>query len=291
MEPGKKLDILKGSLESGVIDKKEYEKWKEKLEPDAKEFDKSQKSEISGNLENSKNFQSKAEELAKEPEEAPKKSSEIVLIASIILIVLLFAAIFAYSILNKPKPQTIEDLHVLNLKGKLKPEQGYVYKGVYSFVTFDNVWYTQLTSPKGTKIYDLALRYSPKDLKDIIIEGKLDGKFFDNHDEFYVTFNPTGKEFSYVGLAVADFNTHMSKVFEKKPIAACDRNETEPCKERPIVTCEDADKLVLYIKESSRFRTYYNSNCIVVEGSGFDLVKGVDRVLYNLYNLMKQEEA
>ena len=134
------------------------------------------------------------------------------------------------------------------------------------------------------------MRYSPNDLKDIVIEGSLDESLFNNLGEFYVTFNPTGKEFSYVGLAVADFNTHMSKVFEKKPIAACDRNETEPCKTRPIVTCEDSGKLVLYIKESERFRAYYNSNCIVVEGSGFDLVKGVDRILYNLYSIMEQEE-
>ena len=57
------------------------------------------------------------------------------------------------------------------------------------------------------------------------------------------------------------------------------------------MTCEDVGKLVLYIKESDRFRTYYNNNCIVVEGNGFDLVKGVDRVLYNLYGIMKQEEV
>ena len=272
MEPRKQLEILKGSFESGIIDKEEYEKWKEKLEPDVKEFDK------------------KIEEINKEPEEGPK-SSEKSLIVVVSAIVLLFAAIFAFSIFNKQQPKTLEDLHVLNLKGELKPEQGYVYKGVYSFVTLDDLWYTQLTSPKGTKIYSLALRYSPKDLKDIVIEGSLDKDFFNSKNEFFVTFNPTGREFSYIGLAVADFNTHMSKVFEKKPIAACDRNETEPCRNRPIVTCEDKDKLVLYIQESDLFRTYYNDNCIVVEGNGFDLVKGVDRILYNLYNVMEQEEV
>lgn len=273
-EPRKKLEVLKGSLESGIIDKEEYDKWREKLEPDVNEFDK------------------KVEDLKKiDAQEESPKSSEKALIISIAVIVFLFISIVAYSILNKPQPKTLEDLHILNLKGKLKPSQGYVYKGVYSFIKLDNLWYTQLNSPKGTKIYSLALRYSPKDLKDIVIEGSLDSEFFNNKSEFFVTFNPTGNEFSYVGLAVADFNTHMSKVFEKKPIAACDRNETESCKNRPIVTCENFDKLVLYIKESERFRAYYNSNCIIVEGKGFDLVKGVDRVLYNLYSIMEQEEV
>ena len=148
----------------------------------------------------------------------------------------------------------------------------------------------QLKSPKGTKEYSMAMRYSPKDLANISIEGRLDSKIFDNSTDFYVTFNPTGKSLSYVGLAVADFDTHMAKVFEKEPVAACDRNETEPCQSRPIVTCSDGDRLVLYIKESDRSRVYYNSNCIVVEGNGFDLVRGVDRVLYNLYNIMGQQE-
>lgn len=273
-DPRKKLDVLKGSFESGIITQKEYEKWKEILEPDVKELDKN------------------IEEMNKaDAQKEPEKSSEKTLIISIAIIVLLLIFILAFSILNKPQPKTLEDLHVLNLKGKLRPSQGYVYKGVYSFITLDNLWYTQLTSLKGTKIYSLALRYSPKDLKDIVIEGNLNNNFFNNQSKFYNTFNPTGKELSYVSLAIADFSTHMSKVFEKEPIGACDRNETEPCKTRPIVTCEDTDKLVLYIKESERFRTYYNNNCIVVEGQGFDLVKGVDRILYNLYNIMEQEEA
>jgi len=273
-DPKKKLEVLKGSFESGIIDKEEYEKWKEKLEPDVIEFDRK--------IEDINN---------QDTQEQTKKSSDKALIISIVVIALLLISIISYSILNKPEPKTLEDLHVLNLKGKLKPEQGYVYKGIYSFINFENLWYTQLKSPKGTKVYSMALRYSPRDLKDIVIEGALNTEFFNNQSEFFVTFNPIGTDFSYVGLAVADFDTHMIKVFEKKPIAACDRNETEVCKTRPIVTCDDTDKLVLYIKESERFRTYYNNNCIVVEGNGFDLVKGVDRVLYNLYNIMGQEEV
>lgn len=276
MNPKKKLDILKGSLESGIIDKEEYKRLEEKIEPESKEFEK-------------KIEDKKIEEFHNDIEE-PKKSEKPLLI-TIIVIALLFISILAFSIFNKQEPKTLEDLHVLNLKGKLKPGQGYVYKGVYSFVTLDNLWYTQLSSPKGTKVYSLALRYSPKDLTDIIIEGNLDTQLFNNKSEFFVTFNPTGKEFSFIGLAVADFNTHMSKVFEKNPIAACDRNETDPCQSRPIVTCWDKDKLVLYVKEADKFRTYYNENCIVVEGKGLDLVRGVDRVLYNLYGIMEQEEV
>ncbi len=273
INPRKRLEILRGSLESGIIEKEQYDQEKEKLQAEIREFD------------------MKVEEINKPEKSEEPKSSDKPLIFGIAVIMILLIAIIAYSIFHKEQPKTLEDLHVLNLQGKLKPEQGYVYKGVYSFVKFDDVWHTQLKSPKGTRVYSMALRYSPKDVEDIVIEGTLNKQFFDNQAEVYVAFDPTGNDFPRVALAVADFDAHITKVFEKVPIAACDRNETEACRERPIVTCSDADKLVLYAREADRFRVYYNDNCIVVEGNGFDLVRGVDRVLYNLYGIMEQEEV
>lgn len=273
MDPRKKLEVLKGSMESGLINDKEFESEKKKLEPEIEKFDRTVEE-----------FNETTEEL-----EGAKKQSSKALIGTIIAILLLLAAIFAFSYFYKPKQLTLEEMHVLNLQGKLKPSQGYVYKGIYSFVILDDFWYTQLSSPKGTRVYDMAMRYSPRDLTNMTIEGQLDSRLFDDSSQFYVTFNPTGKALPYVNLAVADFDTHMAKVFEKEPIAACDRNETLPCKTRPIVTCSDSGKLVLYIKESDRSRAYYNGNCIVVEGSNLDLVRGVDRVLYNLYGIMGQD--
>lgn len=270
--PRKRLEILKGGFESGIVDKEQYDKEKEKLEAELKEFDR------------------KVEETNKPEAAEESKSSDKPLIFGIAAILLVLIAIITYSVFHKEQPKTLEDLHVLNLQGKLKPEQGYVYKGVYSFVKFDDVWHTQLKSPKGTRVYSMALRYSPKEVENITIEGFLNKQFFDAQSEVYVAFDPTGNDFSRVALAVADFDAHITKVFEKVPIAACDRNETEACRERPIVTCSDKDKLVLYAREADRFRVYYNDNCIVVEGNGFDLVKGVDRVLYNLYGIMEQEE-
>ena len=105
--------------------------------------------------------------------------------------------------------------------------------------------------------------------------------------DYYVTFNPTGNDFSSVALAIGDFNTHMTKVFFKQPIAACDRNETRACINRPIITCDNTDKLVLYVKESNSTRVYFDGNCMVVEGSGFDLIKGVDRILYDFYGIIE----
>ena len=79
-DPRNKFNVLKKSFESGVIDKGEYEKEKENLEPELKEFDK------------------QVEELNKpDLNEGPKKSTEKILVISITVIILLLISIFAFS--------------------------------------------------------------------------------------------------------------------------------------------------------------------------------------------------
>ena len=183
--PREKLDSLKESLNKGLISNEEYEKSKIEVEGQIAKFEEKREKKANENKDS-------------ENKEEPKFSSEKSLIIGIIVLIILFFAVFAYFKFFKEKPQTIEDLHLLNLKNKLKPEQGYVYKGVYSFITLDDVWYTQLKSPKGTRVFNLALRYSPRDLENIEIEGNLDKDFFDQKQDFYVTFNPEGSDFSHI---------------------------------------------------------------------------------------------
>lgn len=259
-------------MESGIISNEEFEKQKEIIE--GFEYD-----------------HKKVEEDNKKTEEIhdeESKKSDKILVYLILGIILLFVIFFGYRILTREQPETLDELHLFNLKGKLKPEQGYLYNGVHSFVKFDNLWYLQLKSPLGSRLYDMALRYGPRDIEDIRINGILDTELFNNATDYFVTFNPEGNDFSHVALAVGDFNTHMTTVFFKTPIAACDRNETFDCSFIPTITCDNTDKVVIYIKEAGETNVYYDGNCIVVEGSGFDLVKGVDRVLLNLYDIMEQ---
>lgn len=264
-----RLKDIRDSLENGAISKEEYEKKKKEIEDMPEE-----KAEIK-------------EENNEKPKDV-KLRSDKALIISIVAIVLLFAVVFGLRYFNQEQPKTIEDLHELNLKGKLKPEQGYLYKDVYSFVKFDDLWYTQFKSPQGSRLYNIQFRYGPREVEDINIYGNLNTKVLNNATEYYATFDPTGNDFSHVAVAVGDFNTHMTNIFFKKPIAACDRNETAACKDRPIITCENTDNVVLYIKEANNTQVYYDDNCIVIEGSGFELVRGVDRVLYDFYKIMEQ---
>ena len=261
-----KLQELEKSYESGLITKEEYEKQKGEIE----------------------NMQEEKIEEKGEEEKETKFKSDKALIIGIILIIVVFGIVFSLKyFFAQEKPETIEDLHALNLKGKLKDDQGYLYKGVYSFVKFDDLWYTQMVSPKGTRFYNIQFRYGPKEVEQIKTSGALNTELFNNASEYYVTFNPTEGNFSSIALAVSDFNQQMTKVFFKQPIAACDRNETTACIGRPIITCDNTEKMVLHVKDSNNSGVYYNDNCIIIEGNGFELVKGVDRVLYDFYEIIK----
>jgi len=164
-----KLKQLEKSFEEGLVSKKEYEKKKKEIEemPEPKR------------------------EVEEDIKEAKLKSDKM-LIVIVIIIVLVFAFIFGSRYFTPEPPKTIDELHEFNIKGKLKPDQGYLYNDVYSFVKFEDLWYTQLTSPKGTRLYDMQFRYGPRGVGDINIDGTLNTDLFNNAADYYVTFNPTG---------------------------------------------------------------------------------------------------
>ena len=144
-----KLKKLEESFEEGIISREEYEKKKKEI----------------GEMPEKKTQTAK-----EEPKEAKFRSDRIMIIGAVLLI-LLFAAVFGVRYFTQEQPQTIDDLHQLNFKGKLKPDQGYLYKDVYSFVKFDDLWYMQLASPKKTRLYNVQFRYGPKEVEDIKISG------------------------------------------------------------------------------------------------------------------------
>lgn len=216
-----------------------------------------------------------------------KKISDWVLIVSITAIVIIIALILGLKFLpgEKTQPKTIEDLHSLNLKGNLRPEQGYIYNG-YSFVFANGLWYTQVQSPSGTNLFNIPLHYAPKALEDITIEGKLNTSLFNSEREIYITFDPLGQNLNYVALAVGEFDQNIIKAFNKIPIAACDKNETKACSTRPIITCNNTDKPVLYLQQKPETKVIYNNNCMIVQGIGPEIVRATNRLLLKLYGIM-----
>lgn len=214
-----------------------------------------------------------------------KKTSDRILIISIGVILLILASVIGLKMLQKDSPETIDDLHLSNLKRELKSETGYIYNG-YSFVFANGLWYTQVQNVEGTSLFNIPLHYGPKDMEDIPIKGELNHTLFNSVREIYITFDPLGSELQYVALAVGEFDQSIITAFNKIPIAACDKNETEACATRPIIACNNTDKPVLYIQQKPETKVIYNNNCMIVQGQGPEIVRAIDRLLLNLYGIM-----
>ena len=214
-----------------------------------------------------------------------KKVSDKALIVSAIVIILLIVAIIGLKFIPRELPKTIEDLHLANLKEELDSDQGYTYNG-YSFVFANGLWYTQVQNIAGTSLFNIPLHYSPKDLEDIPIEGEFNSTLFNSQRGIYITFDPLGQELQYVALAVSEFDQSIIKAFNKIPVAACDRNETKACSNRPIITCENTNMPVLYIQQEPETKVIFDDNCMIVQGIGPEAVRATNRLLFNLYGIM-----
>lgn len=260
-----KLKTLKKSFEDGIMSKEEYEKEKKKIE---KKIDSKQKKE-------------------EKPNRGITKKSDKILIAAI-AVVLIFIVIFIFTINYKSqqRPKTIDELHQLNLEKGLSEEQGYTYNGL-SFVKTAGLWHTQILSDSGRVLYGASFHFSPKELEDVKIVGTLNNSLFNSEDEIYITFDPLGKNLQYIALTIGEFDQNILKAFGKTPVAACTKNETKACEIRPIITCDNTNKPVAYFKEDPKTRVTYKNNCITIQGQDIELVRAVDRILFQWYGIMK----
>ena len=220
------------------------------------------------------------------PEELKeKKISDWGLIIAVAAIILIIAIIIGFNFFKKETPKTIDELHSLNLNGKLKEEEGYVYNG-YSFVFANGLWYTQVQNMAGTSLFDIPLHYGPKAVEDVSIEGEFNSTPFNSERGIYITFDPLGQNLNYVALAVGEFDQNIIKAFNKIPVAACDKNETKACGTRPIITCDNTNKPVLYLQQEPEAKVIFEDNCMIVQGQGPEIVRAVDRLLLKLYGIM-----
>ncbi|MFC1769025.1 hypothetical protein ACFLZX_04645 [Nanoarchaeota archaeon] len=220
-------------------------------------------------------------------EEKENTNTAIFIVLFIVVILSIAAVIFLRSEGEKEIPNTIEGRLLAVIEGDLPEDLGYLYNDAYPFIILDDFWYTQVQSPKGTNLFQVSFRYGPHQLEDIPIEGAFDGTLFDSSPEWYITFDPDGGDFTYVSLAVSDFDSMMVKVFSKRPVAACTNTNDKACEDRPIITCENEDVPVVYFRVSNETGVFLENNCIILSGREFDIVKSTDRFLLNVLGIME----
>ena len=201
----------------------------------------------------------------------------------LVTILIIFISIVAFRQLTTPTGAvTFEEMHELNLKGKLSPNEGYVYNG-FSFVFFDGLWYTKVTV--GENNFQVPLHFGPRDVEALNVSGSLSANF-NRGSEIYVVVNPISSDQDYIALAASELAQNLAIAIKRRPIGACDRNETTMCEDRPIITCETTDKAMVYLESEPGPAIEFRDRCIIARGTGTDLVKAVDRLILQWYGVI-----
>jgi hypothetical protein len=165
--------------------------------------------------------------------------------------------------------------------GRHYPKLTYNY---FDFEQRDGTWYTDWQREGQT--YSMGMRYNPLEVEKVTVSGRLNETF--RNQPLYITFDPeqNGQDYKYIALAIAEFGLPAVRAMGASIQASCTQNITEACADHPIVTCDDDDKSVMYIRMANETKALLDGNCLIVQGSGMELLKAVDRALYHFLKIM-----
>lgn len=201
----------------------------------------------------------------KEDEEIKKedRSTKNFLIAAGFLILLTIIFFVTRQVAHEPKYETM------------------TYNG-FKFVKIGPLWYFQWQ--EDSQLYNVPLRYNPKEVVDVPVTGVYDERF--QQSDIYLTFDPAESGLSYIALSASELSISLSTVMGINIIAACTSNTTEACWDRPIITCDNTDKAIIYLREAPEAKIVLAGNCVVVQGKDIELLRAVDKLLYLWYKII-----
>ncbi len=169
------------------------------------------------------------------------------------------------------------------LKNNHTTQENEVTYNNFKFVKVESLWFTQVQI--GNQLYNVPLHYNPYEVENIPMVGDVDERF--QQGSIYVTHDPGDSNLGYVAVSAAELSLNLATAFGVEPVAACSRNVTTACATRPIINCENTNASVVYLKEANFTRVDLRGNCIVIQGTGQELIKATDKVLYVWYRIIK----
>jgi hypothetical protein len=223
----------------------------------------------------------------KESEGMKEGNDKMFVYASVVIVGIIIGLFLVPKLILPQSRVSLDELHMKNLEGKLPPDKGYLYRGIHSFVLFDNMWYTQVATPQGTRLFNIPFHYSPRDVEDIEPEGFLNYPALDAHHTFYMTFDPTDDDLNYIAVSTGESVRPFIDVFGKAITGSCTKNETIGCVGRPIVDCDTTDAPVFYFATEEQTKLLYLDNCIIISGTKEEMLRATDRMLFDLLGIMR----
>ncbi len=281
-EPEQKIDEIEEKTEDKIykIQEKNEQKKEEKTEqPTPKKQQKAQ------NQERKKSKPKLRGKLKKYKEEDNSLKTFLAILG---FIVVLFLLILGMKYFFGKKAMTIEELHEQNLKGKFS-EKNFFYNG-YSFVYFDNLWWTQVQSNDKT-LYDIPFRYSPREVEYIVIEPGLGSKLLKGKNLIFISINLTenlsNSQMAIAGVELSRITGKRYNMFNIDTIGAF----TTPIEKGvPVITCANATNTtaVVIYRLGPMDRAYSKGDCIFFEGiNETGIIKVTDKFIYEVLGIFK----
>jgi hypothetical protein len=221
------------------------------------------------------------EKKAKEPDAAQElldaqaaedqARSQKVFLSGLALVIILFVALLVGGKYLAPTPQ---DPNVIT----------------YNDITFTkDVTHWSFQWERQGVVYTIPLRFNPQEVEDLPIQGVLDPKF-NKQSPIYITFDPVSNQsdFTYLTLGAGELSFNLVQALGKQVEAACAVDDNGPaCANRTIVNCDNSDdKAVVFLKTAEPAGIFIQDTCIVLQGSEMDLLKSIDRLLYEWYGII-----
>lgn len=245
--------------------------------------------DISKRLEEEEKTEKHQQEEALPPEvkeeEKPQDLRNLLIILGVLagLFVLVFGGFTAYSAWSGAAMVDIDQLHQQNLEEELGDDEGYVYNG-YSFIKADGLWWTELNK-FGTRL-KIPLHFAPREVEEIGITGTLDAAF-NQEENISIAIDPEVAD-KYYTLALSELSFNLVKGMDRVPVGSCTK-ENWACENRTIISCEHNPwhKPVIELALSNETTIIeLEGSCVKISGEGYDIVKAVDRLLYQWYGVM-----
>jgi len=216
----------------------------------------------------------------KEKDQEKNKKSYINSFIFLIVLIGIFASImFLPKLFGPPSTESI----IKDIIDQNETKDGYLYNG-FVFIHQDDLWHTQWQ--KGDTMLNLHFHYGPRDVEKIPMIGSLDKNAKIN--EFYVTFGPNETNMSLIAVASSELGLNLVNGMNIKLTAACTYNDSA-CAGRPIITCNNTNKSVIYIKTNDVTNVLLEKNCITIQGEGEDLIRSVDKFLFSSYQIIPRK--
>ena len=183
------------------------------------------------------------------------------------------------------QPQTMDELFSAVSNGSYETPEAYTYRG-YPIISINGLWTTRIQKEDGSVI-ETRFRFQPNETLEVQKNGSLSKDAF-NTNLMVISIDPYYPNQSVLGIAGVELGGNLFKSVNAEIHTACSVNTTDgTCEGRLIASCNNTIVPTFEFYNEGPTRIELDDKCIQFYGEDLDVIKAVDRYLYEWYGIIK----